>query len=87
MKFKGIAIAAAVMLAAAGTFRSPKAEMPSVTYSYSSVDVTLEDGKTASGRVTSWKEYNDSGRLEVTLRDGTTTLVEADEVSLVPVIE
>ena len=83
---KKIAFGAAMVLAATLGFYHPKAEMPHVTYSYSNVEVTMENGDVISGSIVSWADYNETGKLKVALINGTTVMADAEAIGLVPIV-
>lgn len=52
------------------------------TFSYDNAILALPDGSIVSGKIESWKDYDDSDQIQVKI-DGTTYLVHSVNIALI----
>lgn len=52
------------------------------TFSYDNVILALPDGSVVSGKIESWKDYDDGDQIQVKI-DGTTYLVHSVNIALI----
>lgn len=73
----GILIALITMVTGCGNYQPFD-----ITYSFNKAEVKMPDGSVISGKVDSWKDYEDSDQLQVVI-DGVTYLSAAENIVLI----
>lgn len=73
-----VLIAAVMLISFAGCNR----QIIDVTYKYDRAIVSLPDGTIVSGKVSSWKDFEDGDQIQVVI-DGVTYLVHSSQVALI----
>ena len=53
------------------------------TYTFDEAIIRLPDGSVISGEVAAWTDYEDGDSLQITLKDGNTSLVHASNAVLI----
>ena len=59
-----------------------KRQVIDTTFSYDKAIVALPDGSVISGKIESWKDYDDGDQIQVKI-DGTTYLVHSANIALI----
>lgn len=64
------------------TISSCNKQIVDTTYTFNKAIIRLQDNSIVSGEIDSWKDY-DGDQLQIKMKDGTTYLVHANNVTLI----